>query len=124
MNVAYDKLAKRRNPSVPGVVDDYHAPDQPMLDEMTEVALDVLNRHAEGFVLAAIPTTSELRAMTGKDPLQKAVGTYDAAGFPQYTVDANGYPIDPDADHKILIGFGANADRNENWLARCVLGGY
>jgi alkaline phosphatase len=178
MNVAYDKLAKRRNPSVPGVVDDYHAPDQPMLDEMTEVALDVLNRHAEGFVLmvegahidkqshlmdperaifdtiefdnairkcaefaqrvgnttviitsdhecggfsiigAAIPTTNELRAMTGKDALQKAVGTYDAAGFPQYTVDANGYPIDPDADHKMLIGFGANADRNESWLAR------
>jgi alkaline phosphatase len=67
---------------------------------------------------AAIPTTSELRAMTGKDPLQKAVGTYDAAGFPHCTVDANGYPIDPDADHKILIGFGANADRNESWLAR------
>jgi alkaline phosphatase len=178
MNVAYDKLAKRRNPSVPGVVDDYHAPDQPMLDQMTEVALEVLNRHAEGFVLmvegahidkqthlmdperaifdtiefdnavrkcaefaqhvgdttviivsdhecggfsiigAAVPTTNDLRALNGKDALQKAVATYDAAGFPHYTVDADGYPLDPDADHKLLIGYGANADRTETWLAR------
>ena len=55
MNVALDKLAKRRNTLLPGTtsfaVDDYHAPDQPMLDEMTEVALRVLNRNRRGFVL-------------------------------------------------------------------------
>jgi alkaline phosphatase len=60
MNVALDKIAKRRNVLLPGAstfsVDDYHAPDQPMLDEMTSAALKVLNtsskRHDDkGFVL-------------------------------------------------------------------------
>lgn len=55
MNVALDKLAKRRGTLLPGTstfaVDDYHAPDQPMLDEMTEAALRVLARNRRGFVL-------------------------------------------------------------------------
>lgn len=55
MNAAMDKIAKRRGHLPPGetsyVVDDYHAPDQPMLDEMTEAALQVLNKNPEGFVL-------------------------------------------------------------------------
>jgi alkaline phosphatase len=58
MNVALDKIAKRRNVLLPGAstfsVDDYHAPDQPMLDEMTGAALKVLSarrRDERGFVL-------------------------------------------------------------------------
>ena len=55
MNVALDKIAKRRGTPLPGatsfVVDDYRAPDQPMLDEMTEAALRVLNKNSDGFVL-------------------------------------------------------------------------
>jgi alkaline phosphatase len=58
MNVALDKLAKRRNVLIPGAttfsVDDYHAPDQPMLDDMTSAALKVLSsgrQRRNGFVL-------------------------------------------------------------------------
>ena len=51
MNAAIDKIAKRRNPGQRGVVDDYHAPDQPMLDEMTEASLEVLSRNERGFFL-------------------------------------------------------------------------
>src|SRR6267143_971389 len=51
MNVALDKIAKRRDPSRHGVVDDYHAPDQPMLDEMAAAALRVLSRNKRGFFL-------------------------------------------------------------------------
>jgi alkaline phosphatase len=55
MNVALDKIAKRRGVPLPGssgfAVDDYHAPDQPMLDEMTEAALSVLKKNPKGFVL-------------------------------------------------------------------------
>ncbi|TMB26509.1 MAG: alkaline phosphatase [Deltaproteobacteria bacterium] len=51
MNVALDKIAKRRDPSRHGVVDDYHEPDQPMLDEMTAAALRVLSRNKRGFFL-------------------------------------------------------------------------
>jgi alkaline phosphatase len=35
----------------PGVVTAYRAPDQPLLDEMTEAALKVLSRNRDGFVL-------------------------------------------------------------------------
>jgi alkaline phosphatase len=55
MNVALDKVAKRRNQPLAGsstfVVDDYHAPDQPMLPEMTQAALEVLKKNTNGFVL-------------------------------------------------------------------------
>jgi alkaline phosphatase len=55
MNVALDKIAKRRNVPVGGgtgfVVDDYRAPDQPMLDDMTDAALKVLSKNSNGFVL-------------------------------------------------------------------------
>jgi alkaline phosphatase len=51
MNVALDKIAKQRNPGVTGIVDDYHAPNQPMLDEMTDAALTVLAKNPKGFVL-------------------------------------------------------------------------
>ncbi len=55
MNVALDKIAKRRGTPLPGAatfaVDDYYAPDQPMLAEMTGAALKVLRRNPNGFVL-------------------------------------------------------------------------
>ena len=55
MNTAMDKITKRRGQLLPEqtsyVVEDYLAPDQPMLDEMTEVALRVLNKNPQGFVL-------------------------------------------------------------------------
>src|SRR5262249_45185404 len=49
MNVAFDKIAGRRG--TPDVVNAYHAPDQPLLDEMLDAALKVLNKNANGFVL-------------------------------------------------------------------------
>ena len=50
MNVAKDKIDKRRNPAQHGVVDDYGFPDQPMLDEMAAKALEVLAQNKNGFV--------------------------------------------------------------------------
>lgn len=195
MNVAMDKIYKRRNQLQPGrsthVVDDYFQPDQPMLDEMTDVALNVLNRNRDGFVLmvegahidkqshlmdadraiwetiefdnavkkcldfanrvgdtlvivtadhecsgfsiigSSTKTKAQLKADIGTrgaadrtSPAapyltqQNTVGTYDAAAFPQYTMLPDGYPADPDSDKKILIGFGANGDRFEDWLSK------
>jgi len=55
MNVALDKIARRRGTLPPGAstfaVDDYLAPDQPMLDEMADAAFTVLSRGRGGFVL-------------------------------------------------------------------------
>jgi len=191
MNVALDKLAKRRNIMLPGTtsfaVDDYHAPDQPMLDEMTDAALRVLSQNNHGFVLmvegAHIDKQSHLMdadrvidetiefdnavaaarrfadragdtmiivladhecsgfsligALTGGinnlkslppdnsilDPntqpaRQTVVGVNDAAGFPRYVIAADGYPQTFDIDGKVLVGFGANADRYEGWLSK------
>jgi len=179
MNVALDKIQKRRGAST--VVDDYGFPDQPMLDEMTEKALEVLSKDRDGFVLmvegasidkqahnmdserwlwdtieldraiqvaeewasrrddtlivvtadhecagvniigASRVTAADLgvRATSGggaaqlRDPV---VGTYESAGFPRYTLAADGYPVTNDPDFKMLIGYAANADRNEDWL--------
>jgi alkaline phosphatase len=191
MNVALDKLAKRRGTLLPGAttfaVDDYHAPDQPLLEEMTDAALRVLSKNGRGFVLMAegahidkqshtmdadrvIDETIEfdnavavarnwadklgdtvvivladhecagfsiIGALTGGisaltalssdsatlDPLQqparqKAVGANDAAGFPRYQILADGYPATFDVNGKILIGFGANGDRYEDWQTK------
>jgi alkaline phosphatase len=50
MNVALDKIAGRRGNG--SVVNDFGFPDQPMLDEMTQKALDVLDANSpNGFVL-------------------------------------------------------------------------
>ena len=55
MNVALDKIAKRRGMLPPGAtsfaVDDYMAPDQPMLDDMAEAAFEVLSGSHHGFLL-------------------------------------------------------------------------
>lgn len=48
MNVAKDKIDKRRGHGE--VVDAYGFPDQPMLDEMTAKALEVLSNNPNGFV--------------------------------------------------------------------------
>jgi alkaline phosphatase len=55
------------------------------------------------------------------DPLiqpgrQKLVAVYDTAGFPRYAIEPDGYPSTYDVDGKLLVGFGANADRYEDWL--------
>src|SRR5713226_10277131 len=49
---------------------------------------------------------------------QRVVGTYDAAGFPRYNILADGYPETFDIDGKLMIGYGANADRYEGWLVK------
>ena len=44
------------------------------------------------------------------------VGTYTNAGFPRYTRATDGYPVATDIDNRMLIGYGASADRYEDWL--------
>ena len=80
MNVALDKIAKRRNTLLPGTttfaVDDYHAPDQPMLDEMTAAALEVLNhRNHDGFVLMveAAHTDKQSHAMDAERVVDEVI---------------------------------------------------
>ena len=183
MNVALDKIGKRRGTST--VVDDFGFPNQPMLDEMTAKALQVLDANSpKGFVLMVEAASIDKQShnmdaermildtiefdraiekvkqyalahpetlvivtadhenggaavigasrVTGADlakrsisgagthsggPRGGVVGTYEAARFPIYEIAADGYPRSTDPDFKMLIGYGANADRHEDWLA-------
>lgn len=45
----------------------------------------------------------------------KVVGVYEKAGFPRYRLAADGYPEATDIDFRLLVGYGANADRHEDW---------
>jgi alkaline phosphatase len=55
-------------------------------------------------------------AKRGKDNLRDpVVGVYEQAGFPHYRIAADGYPETTDIDYRLLVGYGANADRYEDW---------
>lgn len=52
----------------------------------------------------------------GKDNLRDpVVGVYEQAGFPRYPLADDGYPQTTDIDYRLLVGYGANADRYEDW---------
>ncbi len=48
----------------------------------------------------------------------KVVGVYERAGFPRYKIAADGYPQTTDIDFRLLVGYGANADRFEDWRTK------
>lgn len=61
-------------------------------------------------------STSNLGIAAG-GPRNGVVGTYESAGFPNYGLpEADGYPLSTDIDRRMLIGYGANADRYEDWI--------
>lgn len=189
MNVAKDKLDGRRGivpaGSTQSVVADYGFTDQPLLEEMTSAALNVLAKNRNGFVLmveaasidkqahnmdsdrwlletiefdkaigvakrfaeqnpdtlvivtadhecagvniigSSMVTNASLVARAAGNADQatataklrnEVVGIYEAAGFPMYSLAADGYPVSTDVDYKMLIGYAGNADRYEDWL--------
>ena len=182
MNVALDKIDGRRNiaKGVKGkVVDDFGFPDQPMLEEMTHKALDVLQKNKKGFVLMvegasidkqahnmdterwimdmiefdrAVKVAQDFAEKDGQTLVivtadhecsgvaliggstvtdarlqelikeggasnlrDKVVGVYEKAGFPKYKIASDGYPSTTDIDYRLLVGYGANSDRHEDW---------
>ena len=187
MNVALDKMDGRRA-ALKGqngrVVDDFGLPDQPMLDEMTQKAIQVLNRDKKGFVLmvegasidkqahnmdterwildtlefdkavkvakdyaakrsdtlvivtadhecsgvaligGSMVSDARLQELTRAGGVEnvrdKVVGIYEKAGFPSYVMAADGYPQTTDIDKRLLVGYGANSDRFEDWRTNAL----
>jgi alkaline phosphatase len=182
MNVALDKIDGRRGVKrglTGSVVDDFGFPDQPMLEEMTVRALQVLKKDPKGFVLmvegasidkqahnmdterwmldtiefdraiavaqayareqgdtlvivtadhecsgaaligGSVLTDAALRSLAqtkaGVALRDKVVGVYEKAGFPRYRTGPDGYPEATEIDFRLLVGYGANADRYEDW---------
>lgn len=61
----------------------------------------------------------ELAAKKGVPNLRNSVvGVYEKAGFPHYRLAADGYPDTTDIDFRLLVGYGANADRYEDWRTK------
>jgi alkaline phosphatase len=68
--------------------------------------------------LKSVPSDSATLDPLQQPARQKVVGVYDAAAFPRYQISADGYPATFDTDGKILIGFGADGDRYEDWQTK------
>jgi alkaline phosphatase len=51
----------------------------------------------------------------GANLRDKVVGIYEQAGFPKYKISGDGYPETTDIDQRLLVGYGANSDRFEDW---------
>jgi alkaline phosphatase len=103
-------------------------------DRAVKVAQDFAAKHKDTLVIvtadhecsgaaiigAATKTVADITAAQGKGAAAQRdaiVGVYDAAKFPSYAIRADGYPESTDIDYKMLIGYGANADRYETWLS-------
>jgi alkaline phosphatase len=72
---------------------------------------------------ASTKSDADLRAAAGSGVpgLRNAVvGTYESASFPHYRMAGDGYPETTDIDKKMLIGYGANADRYEAWVSNAL----
>ncbi len=62
---------------------------------------------------------AELATKKGVAHLRNSVvGVYEKAGFPHYRLAADGYPETTDIDYRLLVGYGANADRYEDWRTK------
>ena len=56
-----------------------------------------------------------VREGSGTALRNEVVGVYEQAGFPKYKIDTDGYPQTTDIDNRILVGYGSNADRMEDF---------
>ncbi len=104
-------------------------------DRTVQVAKDFADKHPDTIVIvtadhecagaaiigASTRPVSALWDATAKpgvaEQRDKIVGVYQAAKFPKYKILEDGYPQTTDVDYKMLIGYGANADRFETWLS-------
>ncbi len=97
------------------------------LDRATQVALDFAEKNpgtllivtadheCSGAAIIGAATVSAAELNARPDAGQGVVGVYEAAGFPEYDIAEDGYPVTTHIDNKLLIGYGGNANRYETW---------
>ena len=102
-------------------------------DRAVQVAQDYAREHGDTLVIVTADHECSGAALIGgsvltdaglRDAAQKkgvanlrdkVVGVYEKAGFPRYRIADDGYPQATDIDYRLLVGYGANADRYEDW---------
>jgi len=80
------------------------------------LVLVTADHECSGAAIIGAATVSAATLEADPDAGKGVVGTYEAARFPKYTMAEDGYPQTTHIDGKMLIGYGANADRYETWL--------
>lgn len=80
------------------------------------IVIVTADHECSGAAIIGAATVSAAQLAADKLAGKNVVGVYEAAKFPRYTMAADGYPATTNIDNKMLIGYGANADRYENWL--------
>jgi alkaline phosphatase len=102
-------------------------------DRAIEVARDFAAKHGDTLVIVTADHECSGAALIGGSRVSdsrlqelvreggsanvrdKVVGIYEQAGFPKYRMAADGYPETTDIDNRLLVGYGANSDRYEDW---------
>lgn len=105
-------------------------------DRAVRVAQDFAAEHGDTLVIVtadhecsgaaliggSMVTDQALQALAAKKGVANlrnaVVGRYESAGFPRYKLAADGYPETTDIDYRLLVGYGANADRYEDWRTK------
>jgi alkaline phosphatase len=89
-------------------------------DRAVKVAQDYASTHPDTLVIVTADHECSGAALIGASlgaaATQANVGTYQSAKFPKYTIAPDGFPASTDFVGKLLVGYGANADRYETWL--------
>lgn len=80
------------------------------------LVLVTADHECSGAAIIGAATVSAATLAADPDAGKSVVGIYEAAKFPKYTMAEDGYPETTHIDGKMLIGYGANADRYETWL--------
>jgi alkaline phosphatase len=73
---------------------------------------------AGGNATGGAGNTNGLGAPKLRDDVVANYNGNPVSNFPAYTIATDGYPVSMDPDYKLLIGYGANGDRYENYKAR------
>ena len=107
--------------------------DMMEFDRATRVAQEFARRRGDTLVIvtadhecsgaaligASVVTDARLQELVREggaaNVRDKVDGVYEKAGFPKYRLAGDGYPETTDIDFRLLVGYGANADRFEDW---------
>jgi alkaline phosphatase len=95
---------------------------------LSDLKLQQAGKAATAAPAQASDATASASAPSATTPVDTAnvrlrdnvVGVYERAGFPRYHIATDGYPESTDIDFRLLVGYGANADRYEDWRTNAL----
>lgn len=80
------------------------------------IVIVTADHECSGAAIIGASTVSNAQLEANPASGKTIVGVYEAAKFPKYVIAEDGYPVTTAIDNRMLIGYGANADRYETWL--------